>query len=107
MTAIPPHHALKETGIHFSIIAPAAFLERRGLFCILQDCLNTLKTTDVLSESVATGVTDHSNLRVKVQRYGGVGDVAKVHQGHAQVQPASHRLEFRIDKFANHDDLLS
>ena len=74
--AIPPHHALKETGIH-SIIAPAAFLGRRGLFCILQDCLNSLKTTDVLSESVATGVTDHSNLRVKVQLY--VADVVKGH----------------------------
>jgi len=75
MMAIPPHHALKETGIiHFSIIAPAAFLGRRGLFCILQV---SQKTTEVLSDSVATGETDHSNLRLKVQLY--VADVVKGH----------------------------
>src|SRR5712664_1689938 len=110
MMAIPPHHALKETGIHFSTIASLPFLGGAGLFCILLETEVCQKTTEVPSGSVATiaedtGAADsHRNLRGNVQRYGGVQRMLK--RDDVEQSAASHRLEFRIDEFTNHDDFL-
>jgi hypothetical protein len=110
MMAIPPHHALKETGIHFSTIASLPFLGGAGLFLHLLETEVCQKTTEVPSGSVATiaedtGAADsHRNLRGNVQRYGGVQRMLK--RGDVEQSAASHRLELRIVKFTNHDDFL-
>jgi len=99
-----PHHALKETGIHFQLL-PRCLFGRRGLFCILLETEVCQKTTEVPSGSVATiaedtGAADsHRNLRGNVQRYGGVQRMLKrddVEQSAAATASSSVSLSSRI-----------
>jgi hypothetical protein len=83
-------------------------VESAGIADLEHDVVD-LRTTSVSSDSRTKHTVRGSNLRLEVGEAGGrVARMRNAGENGVDVKrPASHRLEFRIDKFANHDDLLS